>query len=39
MSETVEQEQAMRVPTPAELGFDPTELRRKYVGEVLQYAG
>lgn len=33
MSETVAQEQGMRVPTPAELGFDPAALRKKYEEE------
>lgn len=33
MSETVEQSQPTGIPTPAELGFDPTEMRQKYVDE------
>ena len=33
MSEAVEQTQAKRIPTPAELGFDPSDLRKKYADE------
>ena len=33
MSETVEQSQPTGIPTPAELGFDPAEMRQKYADE------
>jgi cyclohexanone monooxygenase len=33
MSETVEQSQPTGIPTPAELGFDPAEMRQKYANE------
>ena len=33
MSETVEQSQPTGIPTPAELGFDPADMRQKYADE------
>ena len=33
MSEAAEQARPNRIPTPAELGFDPAELRQKYAQE------
>jgi cyclohexanone monooxygenase len=36
MSEAAEQARANRIPTPAELGFDPGDLRKKYAEERLK---
>ena len=33
MSEAVTQEKTSHIPTPAELGFDPEQLRKKYAAE------
>jgi hypothetical protein len=33
MNEAVAQAKPIGIPTPAELGFDPAELRKKYADE------